>query len=247
MRELYCCSSYYQLFVSLMKVLTGKKQADLVLEVHGIGTASQLAERLRGWRGCIHQVFVCPDCKKVDPYRQRCASFLPCQRYWVTRHMEQILGGPLRGDTYGRIHVFWDLGYAGTYLNIRKIPYIIHEDSFNSYQHIRQNRPNYSYIFHRRGWKFLIKRYFHMGVIPFGYSPWCICVEVNEKQGIQIPLDKVKEEPRKILEKSLTEEEKGDIWNALRMWRCSDFWKTATGSRSLRSSRKASGWIAQRI
>lgn len=129
--------------------------------------------------------------------------------------MEQVFQGMKirQQEPYQEIHVFWDLGYAGTYFNIQRIHYTLHEDSLNSYQHIRANRKHYSYIFHRRGWKFLLKKYFHVGVIPFGYSDCCDVVEVNSLEGIEIPADKVRECPRAGLEAGLTGTQKKQIFH----------------------------------
>lgn len=226
-KQLYCCSSYYQLLISLMKALTQAQRVDLVLEEHGIETARLLAPALvHQMAGCVDQVFVCPDSEKIDPYRQRCASFLPWQRRQVLRHMEKVFEEMAFRERenfakekedfakeYEKIHVFWDLGYAGTYLNIRRIPYTLHEDSLNSYQHIRENRPNYRYIFEPKGWKFRLKKHFRIGVIPFGYSDCCDAVEVNEKAGIEILPDKVREAPRAELEKALTKEQKKKLFD----------------------------------
>lgn len=246
-KKLYCCSSYYQVFIALIKALAQGKVIDLVLEEHGIETARQLGEKLETqMKSCVDRVFVCPDNEKINPYRQRCASFLPWQRRQILRHMEGVFAGiknplgqaALSGEIaaglqeyrevaagqqsyrevaaglqrYQEIHVFWDLGYAGTYLNIRHIPYILQEDSLNSYRHIRANRPNYAYIFRKNGWKFKLKQRFHLGVIPFGYSDNCIAVEVNEKAGIEIPLDKVREVSREELINQLTREQKKELF-----------------------------------
>lgn len=225
-KQLYCCSSYYQVFIALIKALVLGQVIDLVLEEHGIETARQLAGRLEAqMQSCVDRVFVCPDSKNINPYRQRCSSFLPWQRRQILRHVEAVFAGTenpgaaVSGATaamlraYQGIHVFWDLGYAGTYLNIRRIPYILHEDSLNSYQHIRANRPNYAYIFRKNGWKFKIKKRFHLGVIPFGYSDNCVAVEVNEKAGIEIPLDKVREVSREGLISRLTKEQKKELFS----------------------------------
>lgn len=223
-KQLYCCTSYYQLMIALMRALAMNQRMDLVLEEHGIKTVGMLAIRLkRELKGCVDQVFVCPDSDQVDPYVQRCASFLPWQRRQVVRHMNQVWGnGGFRQEQYESIHVFWDLGYAGTYFNIRNIHYRLHEDSLNSYQHIRANRPHYSYIFHRKGIQFFLKKYFHMGVIPFGYSHCCDTVEVNDKTGIEIPPDKVEEVPREKLEKQLTKSQREAIFRVFAD-RSSDF------------------------
>ena len=211
---LYCCSSYYQLLVSLMAAMAQGRQIDLVLEEHGIETAKELAGRLEQWEGkYVGKVFVCPNSPKVDPYRQRCASFLPWQRNHVVRHMEGVFAGEDVKNRYGAIHVFWDLGYAGTYFNIRRIHYTLHEDSLNSYQHIRGNRPHYAYIFQKPGWKFFWKKHLHMGVIPFGYSDCCDAVEVNERKGIEISQDKVREAPWAKLEGQLGQSQKKKIYD----------------------------------
>ena len=211
-RQLYCCSSYYQLLVSLMKILYHQQQADLLLEVHGIETAKILAERItKLLKEHGTRALVCPDDPQLDPYTQRLCSFLPHQRRRLKRYMDQILEGIDPAEEYGQIHVFWDLGYSGTYFNIRGIHYRLHEDSLDSCCRIRENRPNYTYIFRPFSPKFLLKKYLGAGVIPFGFSPCCSVIEVNALQGLQIPRDKVEVYPRKQLMESLTEEQKNVI------------------------------------
>lgn len=213
-KHLYCCSSYYQLLVSLMKAMTQDRRIDLVLEEHGIETAGQLALRLESPQiSCVDKVFVCPDSTKVDPYVQRCASFFPWQRRQILRHVDKVFGGTdiVARERYGRIHLFWDLGYMGTYCNIRRIHYTLHEDALNSYQHIRDNRKNYAYLFQKPAWKFFCKKHFGIGVIPFGYSRYCDRVEVNDRNGIDIPQDKVEEAPRAELELLLSDSCKKEI------------------------------------
>lgn len=212
-KQLYCCSSYYQLYISLLKVLTQEQTADLVLEEHGMETAASLAENLKRQMGeRISRVFVCPDSRKTDPYTQRSALGIPWQRREILAHMDRVFAGTDIGSEYGQIHVFWDLGYAGTYCNIRRIHYTLHEDSLNSYQHIRENRSSYRYIFNQKGLKFLLKKRLRTGVIPFGYSDCCDVVEVNEIRGIQIPADKVREVPRAELEERLDPAQKKAIF-----------------------------------
>lgn len=214
-KHLYCCSSYYQLLISLIKSFTQRQKIDLVLEEHGIETASQLAQRLECQTDCVGKVFVCPNSETIDPYQQRCASFFPWQRRQILSHMEQVFAGAAFSipKNYDTIHVFWDLGYAGTYFNICKICYTLHEDSLNSYQHIRENRRNYSYLFRKWGLKYFFKKYLHMGVMPFGYSDCCNAVEVNDRKGIQIPQEKVREVPRAELESQLSQEQRETIYD----------------------------------
>jgi hypothetical protein len=104
------------------------------------------------------------------------------------------------------------LGYVGTYLNIKKIHYTLLEDSLDSYKRIRENRPNYRYIFEQPV-RFKLKRRFGIGVIPFGYSPLCDRVEVNDKSGIQIPLEKVVEKNRQGLFEKLSQKDKQSIFS----------------------------------
>ena len=208
-KRLYCCSSYYQLLISLMKILTGDGRADLLLEVHGIATAESLAGRIREQLpDRVGKVFVCADSPLIDPYTQRLCSFLPLQRKRLLEHMEQVFGGIDPSVAYDERNVFWDLGYAGTFFNIRKLPYRLLEDSLDSCKRIRENRPNYSYIFHRRSPKYLLKKHLGAGVIPFGFSPYCIEMEVNDAEGIQIPSGKVTVHPRRELTASLSDRQK---------------------------------------
>ncbi len=211
-KKLYCCSSYYQLLISLMKIMTEDGTADLLLEVHGIETAGSLAGRIREQLpDRVEKVFVCEDSSRIDPYSQRLCSFLPLQRKRLLDHMEKVFDGVDPSAEYGERNVFWDLGYAGTCFNIRKLPYRLLEDSLDSCKRIRENRPNYRYIFHRRSPKFLLKKYLGAGVIPFGFSPYCIEIEVNDPKGIQIPSEKVTALSRKELTASLSDRQKEQL------------------------------------
>ena len=83
--------------------------------------------------------------------------------------------------------------------------YILHEDSLDSYKKIRANRPNYTYIFDEAS------RLTHKGVVPFGYSPCCMTVEVNDAEGIEIPETKVRARSRAGMMNSLSAEDKKRI------------------------------------
>lgn len=212
-KHLYSCSSYYQVLITLMKACVYKQQIDIVLETHGVETANNLAIDIKKYMSqYVNQVFVCPDSEKVDPYVNRDASFVIWQRRAVVNHMKKILGDMDLQTEYSKIFVYWDLGYVGTYLNIKKIHYTLIEDSLNSYQHIKENRLNYRYIFDNPI-KFKIKDIFKIGVIPFGYSKYCDVIEVNDNKNIQIPLDKVIVSPRNSLFNNLNKEDKNAIFN----------------------------------
>ncbi|MCC8067715.1 MAG: glycosyltransferase family 52 protein [Clostridiales bacterium] len=217
-KQLYCCSSYYQVLVSLMRALARGERIDLILEEHGIETAAELAARLQRMPdGCVENVFVCPENAKADPYAQYEKPLLPGRRRRLCRYMNRVLEGAddhyRKWKTqYEQIHVFWDLGYTGTWLNIRHIHYTLHEDSLNSYQHIRKNRPHYAYLFQKRSWKYVSGKYLRLRVNPFGYSDCCDAVEVNQKKNLDIPVDKVMELPRADLEAALTKEQKAALF-----------------------------------
>ncbi len=208
-KELYVCSSYYQAAIALMKAMSQQIKIDLVLEVHGIGTAEDLAGQiLKNAGDAVARVYVCKDSPDVDPYVQREIAADPVLSDKIIQHVEKMFEDNRQLYTYGRINVFWDLGYLGTYLNIRKIFYTLHEDSLNSYERIRENRPNYAYIFEEEA------RASHKGVIPFGYSAYCDKVEVNEIEKLQIPLKKVVVQSRKELENTLSVQQKERIFLA---------------------------------
>ncbi len=211
-KSLYVCSSYYQVFLTLLKILSRKERADICLEIHGVETAVSLSDSLIRISG-VEKVYVVPTTDKVYPYIQRNASFIPWQRRRLVRHVDKIFEGKFDKDKYDEINIYWDLSYVGTYLNIKKIHYILHEDSLNSYKHIKKNRPNYSYIYSRPRIKFQLKKLFGI-VIPFGYSKYCDVIEVNDIEGIEIPTDKVRQVVRKDIENTLTREEKKSIFSA---------------------------------
>ena len=185
--ELFACSSYYQILISLALAMTKDIEIDLVLEEHGIETAGVLAEQIRdSLPNIVRNVYVCPTSEQVDPYIERETAADSLKSRKITEHIEGIIKDvDIRYD-YDNINVFWDLGYIGTYLNIKKIRYTLHEE----------------------------KRADHRGVVPFGYSPYAASVEVNEIKGIEIPTGKVHENPRGMMIQKLTEEQKTAIFRA---------------------------------
>lgn len=211
-KHLYSCSSYYQVLITLMKACVEKQHMDIVLEVHGVETAKELAVDIRkNMNEYVDRVFVCPTSEKIDPYIQRDASFIPWQKRVLVKHVEEILSGVDLEKEYSKFCVYWDLGYIGTYLNIKKLKYKLMEDSLNSYQYIKENRPNYRYIFDDSK-RFNFKKKFGVGVIPFGYSKYCDEIEVNDIDGIQIPLDKVTASERIELFQKLESADKNAIF-----------------------------------
>lgn len=209
--KLYCCSSYYQVLISLVKILLEGRPSDLLLEVHGVETAEELAERIpRETDGLVKRVLVCPDSPEIDPYAQKLCTIIPTQRRRLQNYMKTVWDD-VDPSEYEERNVFWDLSYAGTWFNIKKLPYRLHEDSLDSCKRIQENRPNYAYLFRPRSLRFLAARYLGAGVMPFGYSPFCSVIEVNDREGIQIPEDKVEVCSRQALMDSLSEEQKGII------------------------------------
>lgn len=207
--ELFACSSYYQVMIALAKALAEGIEIDIVLEEHGIETANELAKRISMvMKEHVNHVYVCSTSSQVDPYEQKETSGNAVLSERLIHHVEDMFNGIDVRAFYDKINVFWDLGYVGTYLNIRKIKYILHEDSLNSYMFIKKNRPNYSYIFDDK------LREKHVGVVPFGYSDYCSEVEVNDMEGIEIPHDKVKECSREKLINSLDDESKKLIFKS---------------------------------
>ena len=208
--EVFDCSSHYQILVALMKAMTEGYSIDLILEEHGIKNASDLAPRLASMLPqYVAGVFFCREHEEVDPYEEKNAAADPQLASLVKECVEWDLGDKVeaRLRKYDRINVFWDLGFLGTYLNIKGINYTLHEDSLNSYKHIKANRPNYAFIFNEE------ERNTHEGVVPFGYSPYCEAVEVNDISGIEIPADKVKVRSREQMINSLTDYQKKLIFD----------------------------------
>ena len=207
--ELYACSSYYQIMIALMKAINQGIRIDLVLEEHGIETAAELSSRIKSaLPEYVNQIFVCPTSEEVDPYEQKETAGDPELSQKLVQYVESVFGKIRPMIDYEKINVFWDLGYVGTYMNIRGVKYTLLEDSLNSYKVIKENRPNYQYIFDEK------ERAQHIGVVPFGYSPYCKEVEVNDIDGIQIPSEKVMECSREEMIRSLTEEQKKMIYKA---------------------------------
>ena len=218
--EVYACSSYYQVLIAIIITMTRGISIDLILEEHGIETAAELAGRLIGKsvadryhkkQGLISEyvkgVYICPTSIDVDPYHQKETAADEELTAKLIAHVDSILKGKNLATDYENVNVFWDLGYIGTYLNVKCISYTLHEDSLNSYKRIRETRPNYTYIFDEQ------KRREHRGVVPFGYSEYCSIVEVNEIDGTEVSHGKLRECSRTDMMNSLSPEERQAIYD----------------------------------
>ena len=110
------------MLIALSVAFTEKIKIDLVLEEHGIETADRLAERLQG---LVDNVYVCKTSPEVDPYEEKQTADDEVLAAKLTEHVEEMFGDRDISE-YTELHVFWDLGYIGTYLNIKNIGYILH-------------------------------------------------------------------------------------------------------------------------
>lgn len=204
---LYICSTYYHVLVTLAKFYTDEPELKICLTDH-IPEVETLEKNLNT---------VCPGicvgvfCQQEDNLHREAELVLPWKRWEYMRLVGK--GFPVKLEDYGKKYIFHDGIQPAIYMVCARIHYNLVEDSLNTFQYLTKHRVNIDYIFARNKLKLWLKIHLRIGIVPWGFSPFCDSIEVNRIEGIEIPRDKVVEKPRKLMFDSLTEANKKDIFN----------------------------------
>lgn len=206
-RPLYICSTYYHVLVTLAKYFTGGSDLKICLTDH-IPGVEKLEQRMNQ---CCPDICVGIFHQQEDNLHREAELALPWKRKEYIRCIEK--GFPVDLRDYGEKYIFHDGIQPAIYMVCSRIHYNLVEDSLNTFQFLSKHRVNVDYLFNKKGIKLWLKLHLGIGIVPWGFSPYCDSIEVNQIEGIEIPNDKVIEKPRKIMFDQLTEENKKVIFN----------------------------------
>lgn len=204
-KKLYLCLTYYHTLITLIKALENEEKSIIYIN-NNIEGYAELSKRLKN-TGCFESVCVFDGktikklCKSVDksilkkPFRKRC----------LKRIIEQHFIKDLRRY---EIYLYHDLSAVGKYCVQEKINYHLIEDALDYFKYFDVYYGVKSSSYKKGSFKFWLKDKLGIGYRLWGSSPYCLDIEVNDKNGIKILPDKVFEVPRKDLFDALSSEQK---------------------------------------
>lgn len=199
--RLYICSTYYHVYITLLKQFAAPEDTDLVV-CDDIPIGEQLTERLSA-TGLFRQVWYVEQSRLPEVRGKNRLDWVLFQHRRRFRTIRPML--PFDLDNYQDIYIFHDGTPLGMYLADAKRPYHLIEDALNLYQRILdtvqadQLRPH--------NLKFRIRKLLNSGYFPFGESRFVVDVEVNENRKLQMRLPNIVELPRDQLKERLTEKD----------------------------------------
>ncbi len=214
--RIYVCHTFYHVYISFLKEFVQPKEekgnAAMVLSLMSNDWGS-LKERIVP-SGIFKEVYEFDEKRENDfpelmEYKKDRGNILlnMPQRIRFTKKLADIQQQyvPVDFRDYDEVYVFCDTDPIGLYLNKKKIRYHAVEDGLNYLSRgIPAKRDNKGFFWLK---KFLSMK-LNLIFMQDGYSKYCTDMEVNDLSLIDDSFYKYKEVPRKVLEDSLTEDQK---------------------------------------
>ena len=207
-KKLYVCLTYYHTLITLVKSLVNDEKYVIYLN-NNIPEYADLKERLEATGRFEIIEYPGIEMKKdVKVYDNAVLRLLLSPKEY-SRVVNKFCNLNLRDY---ELYLYHDYSLMGRYCVINKIPYHLIEDALDYFKYFDQyyNVPANSY--NKGSFKFFLKEKLGMGYRLWGSSPYCIDIEVNDKNGIKIHSDKVFEVPRRELFDSLTAEQRISVY-----------------------------------
>ena len=216
--RIYVCHTYYHVYVTCLKELTlpaaMRGQATLVLSTmsNDFGNLWESAKE----SGLFEEVFwfeekeehFFPELQKYHTDHGNLVQNLLCRMKFTKLYGRlQEAYVPVDFKKYQDIYVFCDSDPIGYYLNYKKIRYHALEDGLDCICYYDTAR------YDNRG-HFQLKAFLarlNLIFIQNGYSKYCVDMEVNNTSILQYPCPKYIEQPREVLVRRLTQEDKNVI------------------------------------
>ena len=208
--KIFICFTYYHILVTLVKSFVNKEKYDIMI-----------ANDIPGYENLISHIAEKNYFRKIHIYDAKIIRIKKSNNvilYSLARNKYNILSRfkryfDLDLSQYDDIYIYNDATEIGLYLNYRKIKYHLLEDAldfykyFNTYYHLRDNSYN------NKSFKSLLKKLLGIGFMAWGTSEYCLDIEVNDVNGIQIPTEKVITVSRKELFSHLSDTDKKSIYD----------------------------------
>jgi hypothetical protein len=207
-RKLFIATTYYQLLITIAKLMSAGEKADLLLyrfagDYVFTDMDDKFMSKLRDM-GVFDKIFLqesrgfetWPSIKKIFSLRFR------------RRYLEDLFRPQIDDlSAYSDIYIFGDVSSRSHYFLLTKTPYHLIEGQTNALKRERMVLSDYS-VENRLGIKnrigYFAKKYIFDDFLSSGQAQCCKSIEVNDKSDLGIPTDKVIEVPRDDLLSSLS-------------------------------------------
>lgn len=197
---LFICTTYYHVYVTLLKQLNAPREADLVI-CDDIPTGRTLAEQIRR-AGLFSNVWYVQQSLLPEVRGHSRLDWVVFQHRRRYRTLHPLL--PFQVENYQDVYLFHDGTPLGMYLTDARKPYHLIEDSLNFYQRFRETPQ--ARLLKAHTWRFYLRRILNAGYFPLGESRFVIDIEVNDRSKLQIQGKKIVELSRSQLHSNLSPE-----------------------------------------
>lgn len=202
---LYICSTYYHVYVTLLKCMVLHQAIDLVI-CDDLPTAEQLSQRLKH-SGLFGQVWMVEQSKLPRQWGKNLIDWIFFQKKRRLKAISPLL--PFSVWDYEDVYIFHDGTPLGMHLIDAKKPYHLIEDSLNFYQRFEET-PQAAFL-RRHTLKYKLRQLMGWGYFSLGHSPYTLDVEVNENKALQLSGPPIVEQNREKLQKQLHPEQKEQL------------------------------------
>lgn len=203
--NLYICSTYYHVYITLLKYFAIPFKGDLVV-CDDIPTGKLLTERISAYPW-FHKVLFVEQSKLPEERGKGAIDWAFFQHKRRGKKIRPLVSFKL--SDYTDIYIYHDGTPLGMYLADVGRKYHLIEDSLDFYKSVRSSAQ--ARCLHKRSWKYGLQRALNAGYFPLGESRFLIDVEVNDKRDLQIEGQTIIERPRDALEQYLTDEQKATL------------------------------------
>lgn len=213
--DMYICTTYYHVYVLLLKRLTGFQSPCDVVICDDLPTGEKIKSNLSAI-GLFNTVWYITQSKfPVDNGYNRIDRIL----FQHKRRFKEINGMlPFDIKSYKNIFIFHDNTALGRFLNDGKVKYHLIEDSYNFFQRINLT-PQHKYI-RQVNYKYKLARFLNVGYFPLGASKYVADIEVNQNKALQIKHNHIVELSRDYMRSLLSEADKKLIF---KVFGCPEF------------------------
>lgn len=210
--KLYYCGTYYHTLIATIKAMNDAEVSDILLanDIPGFGS---LKENLL--HSGVFQSVLTYDALSFDSYyvfNNRFERVTKARKIVCNRIPETV---PLSDDAwkgYSGIYIFNDMTGPAKYLILKGIKYHLLEDALDYFVYFDKYYKIPEGAFAKGGFRQKVKTTMGVGFNLWGQNDCCTDIEVNSKENIKIPQDKVIEVSRKELFSSLSDEQKKIIY-----------------------------------
>lgn len=207
---LYICSTFSQLLISIITVMTEKKDDVDIILYDDLPNCSLLRSRLRRLN-IFNNILIFTKEGLPPRFHNSDLTEMELMRLHYTHLIAVESRMPVNILKYKDVYTFYDGHHLGLYLQEKHVKYHLIEDGMNHFQHIMAT-PSVKEIPVVNAKS--IKNYLRgCTYLCCGQNPDCLSIEVNENKNLAITHKNIIEKPRKKMFSMLSENEKDSIFD----------------------------------